>query len=254
MVWLKLFRSTSLERGMRKGKEKIRPIKDGVKIFRHPKYDLHDRLKVRWVFNICKIPYYFRKQDILQNPNTPIHKLPKGILNKEKEKITRLVQLRESLSQAIEKTEKYRQERFNKKKLTGLDLQMSQAQVFLAGKNVSSITEILTENDIMERMLKSENRMDNKRNESIHVKGVKPLFDSHRFHKERTRYMTDLGIFDQPSINNNTKEVKKEKEKSEMMMTKKEYKQMKKDSVATSSSSSNLNTVVESTGTVNKKI
>ena len=225
MVWLQLFKKQSLEQGMK------RKCISGVGLSSNERaWGIKDRLKLRWAFNMCNLPFYFRKQSIISNPNSPFHKLPKGILKKEKKYIYKLSQLREGITQALEKTEKFRQERYNKKKLTGLDKQMVDAQIFLAGKNVASITETLSDSEIIQRMMDNENRRDKKKNVSIHTKGIKSTIDTSRLHREKLKFFTEVGYLGnskQPEFEENSK--KNKKAQSEMNMSMKEYKQIKKE-------------------------
>ncbi len=227
MVWLRLFKEKTLDAGMKyrkcipkyllkEGKTRVRP------------FNLRDRLQIRWVFNMCKLQFYFRKLDIIANPLSPFHKLPKGILKKEKKALTRICKLREGISIALEKTEKHRQDTFNKKKLTGLDKQMSDAQIFLAGKSVSTVTEQLTASEIISKFQASENRRDKKKMESAHTKGVRSSHDIGRFQREKLKHFADLGYL---SLGKEVISKKNKKAQEEMNMTMKEYKQMKKENV-----------------------
>jgi hypothetical protein len=227
MVWLRLFKESSLDAGMKyrkcipkfllkEGQVRVRP------------FNLKDRLRIRWVFNMCKLQFYFRKQDIISNPLSPYHKLPKGILKKEKKSLARICKLREGISQALDKTEKHRQDAFNRKKLTGLDKQMADAQIFLAGKNVATVTEQLTTSEILNKFMASENRRDKKRMESAHTKGVRSSHDLGRFQREKLKHFADLGYM---KLGKEVVSKKNKKAQEEMNMSMKEYRQMKKENV-----------------------
>lgn len=142
MGWLSLYKAKSFESGM-----KMTMTANGFK--RKPLIDKFGKRQLRCVFNMAGLNYFYKKSDIIPNPNSPYHVLPKGVLKKEKEYINKVSKLRAGIATALDKTEKYRQERVNKRRFTGLDKQMHEAYIYLAGKNISALTtEKLDEDDI----------------------------------------------------------------------------------------------------------
>lgn len=116
---------------------------------RKPLIDKFGKRQLRCVFNMTGLKYFYKRSDVIPNPNSPYHQLPKGVLKREKKYISKVSKLRAGIATALDKTEKYRQERVNKRRLSGLDKQMHDAHIYLAGKNIAALTtEKLSEDDI----------------------------------------------------------------------------------------------------------
>lgn len=135
MVFLNLFKTASIEQGMR-----CRKTIFGLKV--NPLISGYNKRKLRYLFNAVDLPFIYNKGDIIGYPLSSNKLLLKRLVKKEEEKAMKLLKLRTSLAAAIEKTEKHRDDSYNKRKLTGIHKLLMESHQFLAGKSVSAITTV----------------------------------------------------------------------------------------------------------------
>lgn len=214
MVWLKLFKVPSFEAGHKPGRTVFGLKKD-------PLFKGYERRKIRFVFNATKLKHFYKKQDIIPNPDNPYHKLPTGTLKHEKKRAYMMSKYRVSIAEALEKTEKYRKDAVAKKKLKGLDLEMQQAYLYLAGKYVSTtITERKTEDDDEDdfKPKKTKQKKVNRRGVSSQMR---------RKTQDVAVHYKEMGLFGE--INDKKKKKKSKEELQKTVMTVKEYKEQKKE-------------------------
>lgn len=199
MGWLQLFKMNSIEQGLKPTFSKF-----GIRI--DPKLNGFNKRRLRYIFNITGIPFPYRNADLIGNPLNPIHTFQNKILKKEEKYINKVIKVRAGIANAIEKTDKYRQEREDKKPPRKLTKMMIDSMPYLAGKSVSAITIVKNTDEMDEVIIHSPEKRKNNTNASIYTKGVNDKRVS-RKEKELAKFYMEAGIF-------NVKESKKNKSAS----------------------------------------
>jgi hypothetical protein len=89
--------------------------------------------KVKNVFRMTSLPFVWDKKEIIRenNPNSPYHKIPKGIEKSEKKRFERLLQLRTGIQTAKEKELKHRQDSLNKRPYRGFEKMIKLTMPFM---------------------------------------------------------------------------------------------------------------------------
>ena len=204
MVWLNLFKVNSIKEGL-----KVRKSGYGTTIA--PRIAGRNKVMLRGLFNMTNMPFLYNRKDIIGTSMTQYPALNKKILKKEEKRIEKITKLRAGIAQAIVKTDAYKQDMADKRPYKGLDLLFMEAQQYLAGKNVSSITTVIQEEE--DQMLEELNTTkkpqgpsapDGRRttkkppsNESVHRKGiVSPAKGTSRKYREVLKSYKTFGVFD----------------------------------------------------------
>lgn len=204
MGWLQLFKNKSIEEGLKPTVSKL-----GLRI--DPKINGFNKKRLRYLFNIADIPFPYKKSDLIGNPLNPVHTFQKKILNKEEKYINKVIKVRAGIQNAIDKTDKYRQEREDKKPPKHLARMMIDSMPYLSGKSVSAITIVKNTDELEETIITTPEKRKSNVNASIYTKGVNDMRVS-RKEKELAKFYMEAGIF-------NVKENKKNKGTSKTKKT-----------------------------------
>lgn len=226
MGWLKTFNLKSIEEGL-----KYRTSKFGFKL--DPIIRGYQKRIVRKAFKEVDLPFIYNSTDMIGSPLRVTNVLSSKQLKKEEAYINKLAKLRSSFAAALEKTKKFRQERLNKRKYTGIDRLMLEGHQFLAGKSVGSIT-VVKEKDEDEQKEQMDisikmRASSNKKADSANTKGVASPKGASRKERMIAKKFFDRTIFnDKKDLLINTKKVtqKSQVAKETLRMTKKELKEM----------------------------
>ena len=213
-----MFKTHSIEAG-------LKPVK--TTFFKiSPLIRSYNKLKLKQAFSQLNIPFPFEYKEVLGDVLNPKHIFTKRLLTKEEKRIEKIIKIREGISQALEKTDKYRQDRVNKKPINGLTKMILDSQPFLAGKSVQSIT-IIKEVDGEEQAKKKDKNK--KINISVHVsKKIRNKFNTRKqseINKNllQTNFVKKSNASNSKSLTNQSVDAKKE-----MNNAKKELKEQKK--------------------------